>query len=125
MYTELHYNVLLRRDTPQSVIDVLEYMLDNDLPQPSLPDHWLFRTERWKVMLRMSSASFAAPTHSELTKEPGGYYVLSVCCNLKNYNEEIEKFVDWMDSYVAAFKGDFLGYSRYEESEDPDIIRKK
>jgi hypothetical protein len=123
MYTELHYNVELRRDIPQQVIDVLEFMLDNDLPQPELPEHTLFKTHRWPVMLRMSSAYFEAPTRSELITEPA-HRTLSVRCNLKNYDGEIEAFVDWMNPYVAAFKGDFLGFSRYEETEDPTIIRK-
>jgi hypothetical protein len=126
MYTELHYNVELKKSVPDEVIKTLQYMLDPleaEQPRP-LPGHTLFSTQRWDVMLRMSSAYFPARTHSELFEQFDQWH-LGVRCNLKNYNEEIEKFVDWLDPYVDAFKGDFLGFSRYEESEDPEIIRKK
>jgi hypothetical protein len=122
MYTELHYNVELRKDVPAEVLATLRYMLKNDEPKTQC-DHPLFKTDRWPVMLRMSSAYFPARTHSELFKEYDQWY-LGVRCNLKNYCGEIEEFIDWLDPYVKAFKGDFLGFSRYEESEDPTIIRK-
>jgi hypothetical protein len=123
MYTELHYNVEMRKGTPKPIIDMLEYMLDNDLPQPLMPDHPLFRTSRWPIMLRMSSAYFPAPTRSELFENYGNRF-LSVRCNLKNYDGEIEKFIDWIDPWVVGCEGDFLGFHRYEESEDPVLIKK-
>jgi hypothetical protein len=123
MYTELHYNVELRKAVPAKVIEVLKYMLDNDEPCEGKPNHPLFVTDRWPVMLRMSSAYFPARTHSELFEEYGQWH-LGVRCNLKNYCGEIEKFIDWLDPYVEAFEGDFLGFHRYEESEEPVVIRK-
>lgn len=122
MYTELHYNVELRKDVPAEVLAALRYMLDHDQPKAQC-DHPLFKTDRWPVMLRISSAYFPARTHSELFEEYDQWH-LGVRCNLKNYCGEIEKFIDWMDPYVNAFEGDFLGFHRYEESEDPVIIRK-
>lgn len=124
MYTELHYNVELRKDVPAEVIATLNYMLDKDSPEAKC-DHPLFMTRRWPVMLRMDSYSFNADTHSTLRfDEIAGQYILCIRCNLKNYDNEIEKFVDWINPYVDAFAGDFLGFSRYEEFEDPEIIRK-
>jgi hypothetical protein len=123
MYTELHYNVELRKDVPAQVLATLRYMLGGyDQPETKC-DHPLFTTDRWAVMLRMSSAYFPARTHSELFERDYRWY-LGVRCNLKNYGGEIELFTEWLDPYVEAFKGDFLGFSRYEESEDPVIIRK-
>jgi hypothetical protein len=122
MYTELHYNVELRSDVPAEVLAALRYMLDSDQPEARC-DHPLFETDRWSVMLRMSSAYFPSRTHSELFNEYDRWH-LGVRCNLKNYDGEIEKFIDWMDPYVDAFEGDFLGFHRYEESDDPVLIRK-
>jgi hypothetical protein len=125
MYTELHYNVELLKATPAPIIAVLKYMLNHDNPKPPLPDHPLFKTERWSVMLRMDSYYFAADTHSTLRlDENGDCYYLCIRCNVKNYGNEIEKFVDWIAPYVEANEGDFLGFSRYEETEDPTLIRK-
>ena len=125
MYTELHYNVELRKDVPAQVIAALEYMLDHCKPEARC-DHPLFKTDRWSVMLSMDSCYFAAETHSTLRFDDiSDQYYLCVRSNLKNYDSEIEKFIDWMDPYVDAFDGDFLGFHRYEESEDPVIIRKR
>lgn len=47
-------------------------------------------------------------------------YHLNIRCNLKNYDDEIEKFLDYISPYIET-KG-FLGYMRYEESEEPTLI---
>ena len=127
MYTEVHYNVELKKDTPKEVIEILKYMVGDSL---TMPDLWtgtdpLFLTDRWAIMLRCDSYYFSADTHSTLRYDDiGDCYYLCVRSNLKNYDQEIEKFVVWLDPHVEAFSGDFLGFRRYEESEDPIIIRK-
>lgn len=126
MHTELHLNAELSRDAPDEVIAVLRHMLGDGYPPPDpLPDHPLFAAPRWRHLLTCDSYYFAADTHSTLRFDDiGGTYVLCVRSNLKNYNGEIEKFVDWIDPYLDAAPGDFLGFSRYEETEDPTLIRK-
>ena len=128
MYTELHYNAELIKDCPAQVIDALRWMLESahDDEPPKLPDHPLFKMGRACFMLRCDSYYFAADTHSTLRFDDiGKQYVLCIRCNLKNYEGEIQAFCDWIDPYVDAFEGDFLGFSRYEESETPDLIRKR
>lgn len=128
MYTELHYNVRLREDTPSNVIGTLQAMVGGT-DQKSAPfDHPLFKSDgsRWGWMLKGDSYYFDADTRSTLRFDDiVGQYYLCVRCNIKNYSREIQNFCDWLDPYVDANTGDFLGFSRYEESEDPDIIRKK
>jgi hypothetical protein len=126
MYTELHYNAELRKDVPTQVLDALRWML-GELDQPvDLPDHPLFKMTRAGFMLRCDSYYFAADTHSTLRLDDiDKQYRICIRCNLKNYEGEIEAFCDWIDPYVDAYDGDFLGFSRYEESEDPELIRKK
>lgn len=124
MYTELVLGVDLKHDTPTSVIEVLRYMLGEIETKPTLPEHALFKTDRWAVMLRMGGYYFSGPTNSVLrldstTKEWG----LSVRCNLKNYGSEIEKFCDWIRPYINDPQpGEFMGYSRYEECEKPELL---
>ena len=127
MYTELHFNAELSGDVPPEVVTILDYMLASaslaELPEPPLPDHPLFHTERWRLMLQMDSCYFSADTHSTLRKDDrGDCYFLCVRCNLKNYNHEIEKFIDWVCPYLRQEDGDFLGFYRYEDSEDPTLI---
>jgi hypothetical protein len=100
---------------------------DNKQLEVEQPNHPLFDTDRWRWMLLCDSYYFSADTISTLRKENLGrdYYYLCIRCNLKNYDNEIKKFVDWIDPYINKQSGDFLGFSRYEESEDPNIIKKK
>lgn len=125
MYTELHFNAELRRDVPQDVLDVLALMVRDAETEPALPDHPLFKTDQWCVLFTMDSYYFAADTHSTLRFDDiAQRWFLNVRSNLKNYGGEIEQFIDWIDPYVDAYPGNFLGFYRYEESEDPTLIRK-
>lgn len=127
MYTELDFNSELRKDTPEQVIDTLKYMVGDVEEKPKyLPDHELFSKKRWEYMLRMDSYYFDADTKSTLRFDDiSDTYYLNIRCNLKNYDDEIESFIDWIMPYVKEYKreGDFLGFYRYEEDEDPTIIR--
>lgn len=130
MFTEFHFNVELVQNTPSEVINILKFMISEDRSKDEslleLPDHPLFETDRWRWMLLCDSYYFSADTYSTLRKDDiANAYFLCIRCNLKNYNKEIEKFVDWIDSYVYKESGGFLGFSRYQESQDPTLIRKK
>lgn len=122
MYTEFHFNSALKKNTPNEVIDTLKFMLgetENLVKQ----SHPLFDTERWEYMLRMDSYYFDADTHSTLRfDEIAKQYYLCVRCNLKNYNGEIKKFLDWIFPYLDKMEGEFVGFSRYEEFEEPTLI---
>lgn len=126
MYTELRMAARIIEDAPPHVIEILEYMLtpDNDGNPPfKKPDHPFFQTDRWYFMLRCDSYYFDADTNSHLNyDEILKQYVLTIQCNLKNYDGEINKFIDWLTPYIDASKGDFLGHKRYEESEHPTLL---
>lgn len=125
MYTELHFNSELKRDTPEWVINTLEYMVDNkDAIPPSTDKHPLFSTTRWRHMLCSNSYYFDADTistirYDDITKA----YYLCIRANLKNYDSEIEKFIAWIMPYLAKSEGDFLGFYRYEET-DPTVVNR-
>lgn len=122
MYTELRFAAKLKEDTPEEVINILRYMVEEGegLTHP-IPDHPLFHTSRWSWMLRSDSYYFSATTHSSFVQDYRSWY-LTVQCNLKNYDREIEKFVSWIMPYVADPPGTYLGHSRYEEVDEPTLI---
>lgn len=124
MYTSFIYDADLRKDTPRQVIDVLEYMLDNDKAPPLLPAAPLFRTERWDVMLRMTYAGESDERSSLKLDANTEKYRLTARCALKNYGCEIEKFVEWIDPWVDAAPKTTLGSSQYEECDYPTPIFK-
>lgn len=126
MYTALHFAAELKKDTPEEVIGVLKLMAEAKVPfsdPENLPDHEFFRTERWRRLFTMDSYYHRADTHCSFRFDDiSQAYYLTVTSNIKNYDSEIEKFINWIEPYLEASEGDFLGYSRYEETEQPTLI---
>lgn len=125
MYTDLVLGVDLRIDTPAEVINILKYMVNGDELtdyDSYLPEHPLFKTKRWSIIPVCDSAYFGGSTVSKLQKPryTGDLWSLSIRSNLKNYNLEIELFLNWLEPYVKT-RG-FVGYMRYEEFDDPTLI---
>lgn len=123
MYTELVLGIEVENN--KNVIDTLKYML-NDLDTHPEWEHKLFKTDRWECMLNSDSYYFDGQTDSKLfidNLNPNNpSYYLNVRCNLKNCDNEIYEFLDWLCPYIKT--NGFLGYSRYEEYEDPTLIYK-
>lgn len=120
MYTELNIGVSLMSDTPDNVIDILRYML-SDGDKVETPDHPLFSTQRWHFMLVSGSYYFDGRTDSSMEHDSVDHeYKLNVRCNLKNYDNEIDLFLDFIQPYLET-EG-FLGYKRYEEDDNPTLI---
>ncbi len=123
MYTVLNLSVELKKNTPQNVIDTLNHMLRSNMEDMfhTKPEHPLFNTQRWDHMLKCDSYYFAEETQHTFHLDPiSKQYYLTVITNLKDYDGEIEKFLNWIKPYVEP-RG-FAGYSRYEESEEPKLI---
>lgn len=120
MYTELNIGVNLQPDTPDNIINILNCML-GDIDDVEVTDHPLFSTRRWKVMLCCDSYYFDGHTDSSMVRDNiSGEYELNVRCNLKNYNNEIDEFLDFIRPYLRT-EG-FMGYMRYEECDDPTLL---
>lgn len=124
MYTEFFFRAGLQRNLPKEVLDILWLLIgvSEDFP-PTIPDHAFFETHRWRKILTSSSYYFVPLSVSELVKDDiTNQYSLVAYSSLKNYDSEIEKFVDWIRPYVDTPPGEMLGYSRYEESKEPEIF---
>lgn len=123
MYTEMVLNCTVKGDTPADVLAVLRYMFNDDDRPDENPDHAFFRCDRWPMLGGCSSHYFIP---FALSKIESPTYVrdhyLSTRSDLKNYDGEIDKFVDWVWPYVDASPGDFLGYKRYEEDDHPTLL---
>ena len=131
MFTELYLGVRLKKDTPSNVIDILKYMIngvdeDNGEEVPdTAPYHPLFETRMWEHMLQCRSYYFHARLVNILQYDDiSESYHLTVRSDLKNYNDEILYFIDWLTPYIV--KGyncwEHLGHIRYEEDTLPELI---
>jgi hypothetical protein len=117
MYTEISFRATLKRDAPEEVVSALRAMIDLEKPE-ALPSHPLFECPRWDMLACSSSYYFPAHAPSGLEKDSiRGAWSVYLNADLKNYHDEIEKFFDWIDPYVDAAPGEFLGYELYEDVE--------
>lgn len=93
----------------------------------SRPDHPFFLTARASLLFSGGSAYF--PGTNPLHVEP--IYVdsftqakhVSFRANLKNYNNEIEKFFDWIEPHLR--EPGFYGYLQHEEALTPKLYIKE
>lgn len=130
MYTGFKLDVRLNPGVPPAVILTLLKMLRKYEGHVDWPDHELFKSERFRFMLVSSSAYFPDEDKENSELQPcsgffsgGAVWELKVSCSLKNYDDEISKFLDWVDPYVnQEDRGKKVGYFRYEESEKPTGI---
>lgn len=120
MYTALVFDALLKKNIPVVVVSALKHMVGDDHAD-ALPDHRLFQTGRWDIMLRCDSAYFPLEGCSQIRESywAPGQLRIHVGSSFKNYDDEVAKFLDWIEPYTEAGEG----YYRYEESEEPSFIR--
>ena len=101
-YTTFHAEIVLRKDIPKYLTQLLTQLVcDNCYYGIALPEHPLFKCERWPSIFSRSGFLNEAPSFIRL---PSGYYRITLRSVLKNYDDEIEKFVDWISPFIAGHK---------------------
>lgn len=127
MYTKLHCNIQIKKEANEC-IEILKYMLgEKDEIDFEIPKHDLFKQEtgRWEYMLKCCSEYFTGTENSKLIDKGYGY-VLHCDCDLKDYENEIELFLDWISQYADYNEWyEFVGYEIYEENDVPTLIYMK
>lgn len=129
LYTELILGCSLDVSSPKIVIDTLKWMIygDGESEIPSeLPQHPFFTNEETRIwMLRSSSYYFGVCecVNRMWYDNIGGRWIISSRSNVKNYNKEIEMFLDWLKPYIRSGSGsrDFYAIVCYESAEEPTI----
>ncbi len=123
MHTEFHFNSALKEDTPEEVINILGYMLGVASLPTDISHHPLFDTDRWGIILEMDSFSFDFKACSRLWfSRVSDQYFLNVRCSPKNYDQEIQHFINWITPYLYKLDGEFLGLMRYEDDDKPTLL---
>lgn len=131
MYTEFVFAVSLLHDTPKNVLSILDYLVNDKGDISSIiPNHEFFNCDRYAYIARCSSYYFGySNSNSSFIINEGKFsneYLLSIRSSVKNYSNEIDKFVDWIRAYVKSGSGtkDLLGYKLYEADTIPYLFYK-
>jgi hypothetical protein len=130
MYTEIFFRGTLMKDIPEEVVELLQLLVtgdfDEEMPEhlALIPEHEFFECSRYRWIFNCSSAYFPRHATSFIEYDKYSGWDVLVNADLKNYSGEIGKFFDWIQQYVSGPRGMFLGYSLYEEDEDPILFYK-
>lgn len=116
----------LRSDTPEEVIQALKYMTSREKEDEKLefepPDHPLFQTSLWEIMLWRYDGSFAGFPHSEMQIHEGGedkFIDVIIRTYISLGYDQVDLFIEWIKPYICG-AGDgehFIGYFRNEDDE--------
>lgn len=118
MYTELDLKVELKLD--DEALDAINKLIKGESDLIDI-QHPFFKCPRAPIIFHGGSyyfdrKPFVSFTYDDITKS----HFLSTCFNLKNYNEEIEKFLDWLRPYIKTYG--YIGTYWYEEYDYPRNI---
>ena len=122
MYTELIFGAELKKDTPNEVIEALKYMLGETETKPTnfpLPDG------TWERLFCGGSYYFAVnkAVNKMWFDDISRSWRLSTRSNIKNYDQEIQTFLEWIEPYIYGGSGsrDMYAIVIYEVSAEPTI----
>ena len=119
IYTELIFGAELKRETLEDVVDTLRYLI-GDIEKPE------------NALLDMSDSQFGGASYYFAVCEPNqrmwldditDSWHISTRSNIKNYQNQIKKFLDWVKPWIEQGSGfnDMYAIVMYEESEEPTI----
>lgn len=117
MYTELVLKCSIKKDCPQQVVDILNKLFNGAEYSGELPKHPFFSCERWDHV-GSSHSFYHIPWHDSKYEKD---YIFSRC-DLKNYEDEIENFLDWVRPYIYEPSGTCIGWKWYETDGEPTLL---
>lgn len=117
-YTTLDLNCSLRHDTPQNVIDTLDYYINLSSRFP--PEERLFITSSGRNPLSSSENNIFKHAWMIYTQKS---WDVSVRSCVKNYEGEIEQFLAWLKPYIAEGFGtrNMYAYTLSDTQHTPTI----
>lgn len=124
MYTELLLKCIIKKDAPENVKQVVKFLFSKEEQPDVLPEHEFFQCDRWQCIGSCSSYYHYPEAISSINVEFDELYIFSRS-DLKNYDSEIEKFIDWLNPYVDTYEGMCIGWKWYEEDDQPTLIYKQ
>lgn len=124
MYTEIYF----RAELDEEAYAVIQAIHNQEVL--AWPDDPFFSCPRFDLVTSCSSYYFPQANHYRAEIEDGYMETLraiSFRANLKNYDDEIEKFFHWVAPHCrnSGYEKSFIGYSLYEEDDKPTLYYKE
>lgn len=128
-YTEYNIRFQISIAKNKEIVEFLEKWLDKgifDKDTLSLPQfkHPFFECSRGERLPFSTSAYFPKSGKSGFELTYGGFIDFNIVGSIKNYSNEIQKFVEWVSPFTEGFEDEFMGYSLEDNTNTPNIIRR-
>lgn len=122
MYTELIFEGTTMKNISKHDLAYLEYFFadvtEMHLPYEK-PNHPFFKTPRWNLIgLGSSYYHLPMPVRRMFQDQVTDGYHVFLRCDLKNYDDEIQLFINWIKPLMQRYRG----WTWYEEDEEPQVI---
>jgi len=108
-YTELIFGTSFKKDVPEIIIAIVKAMIEGKAEEiKEIPNHPFFAIEGWEYVLTCSSYDFGvneAVGRIWFDKIDKSYHV-STRSSVKDYDGEIEAFLDWIKPYLQSGSGE-------------------
>lgn len=117
MYTELVLKTEIKKNAPDQVHDILNFLFNGKDEPAEKPDHAFFKFSQWK-QIGSGCSYFHVPF--PLSKYDEGYIFSR--SDLKNYDGEIQSFIEWLKPYIDGIEGVCIGWLWYEEEDAPTLL---
>ena len=123
MYTELILGCSLSKDTPKVCIDTLDFLINETSAKASESVKAFIKEYELDYLLYGSSYYFGMSRSSRAFwyDKIANDYRISVRSSIKNYQNQIEKFLSYIKLYVTCGSGEegIYAYVLYEEDSFP------
>lgn len=119
MYTELIFGAELKKETPNEVIETLRFMV-GDIEQP---EKLAFDAGRNPLL----GGSYYFAVNNSVSQmwldDIDKQWHISTRANIKNYDDEIGKFLEWIKPWIYGGSGyrDMYAIVIYENSSEPEL----
>ena len=124
MYTEIIFGAGLKENLPENIVAVIQKMVNGEELCEQAPDHPFFKSGRPWLMRSGGSYYFPGTVEPKFWFDDiGNQWFLHFRTNIKNYDSEIEKFIDWIKPYIGQGVGErnFFAIVTYEEASEPTV----
>lgn len=123
MYTELVLKCSVKKSSPCEVLNVINHLFNGGEDVVDVPDHEFFKCSRWMFIGNCSSYYHHPKTINDVhdVEYSDSLHIFSRS-DLKNYDDEINKFIDWVKPYLDHSPGECIGWQWYEEDDKPTLI---
>ena len=129
MYTELIFGATLKEKTPTYVTQALDHVINDtdDTVNVKLSDESKYFINEYSLQKLIWCTSYYFGAHNNkpscVFDKTAGCWCISFRANCKNYNGEIEKFIEFIKPYVEWGSGttNIFAIVQYEEDDYPTL----